>query len=54
MVARSDAACHCGFRVIKRHKQNFWVFLSENPRFMETSKGNLMPEQCFKGKRRNP
>ena len=29
-------ACHCGFRVIKRHKQNFWVFLSENPRFKET------------------
>jgi len=30
-VARADAACRCGFRVIKRHKQNFWVFLSENP-----------------------
>ena len=24
-------ACRCGFRVIKRHKQNFWVFLSKNP-----------------------
>ena len=27
--------CCCGFRVIKCHKQNFWVFLSENPRFKE-------------------
>ena len=36
-VYQCDApACRCGFRVIKRHKQNFWVFLSENPRFKET------------------
>ena len=54
VVARADAACCCEFCVIKRHKQSFWVFLSENPRFKETFKGNLMPERRFKDKRRNP